>query len=49
MSYRDYKKFSNEYFISELIANLNNTDINNVDDVFDDTFLSLLEKHAPIN
>ena len=49
MSYRHYKKFSNEYFISELIEDLNTIDINNVKyDVFDDIFLSLLDKHAPI-
>ena len=38
MLYRDYIEFSNEYFISELIEDLNTIDINNVKYVFDDIF-----------
>ena len=43
------KKFTNEGFMSDLIANVSFLDVNNVAyDVFDHIFMALLDKHGPV-
>ena len=49
VSYRDYKNFSEEYFLSELNSTLYRYDIDCIEyDVFDNIFMELLNIHAPI-
>ena len=49
ISYRDYKRFSNQSFINELNFALNGYDLSNLDfDYFENIFMSIFEKHAPI-
>ena len=47
--YRKYKNFRNDLFRSELENKLSNYDINNIEyDIFQGTFLKILDKYAPM-
>ena len=49
ISYRNYKQFFNTKFITDLLSNFSDYDLNNIDyDMFETVFLHVLNRHAPI-
>ena len=49
ISYRDYKKFSNDKFVLELESNLSCYDLDKIKfDHFENLFMNVLDKYAPI-
>ena len=49
VSYRDYKKFSNDDFIEEVNFVLSDYDLSKIEfNIFEDLFMKVLNKHAPI-
>ena len=49
ITYRNYKKYSQEDFSNDILLNLMSRDLKNMSyDEFENIFMTLLEKHAPI-